>query len=498
MSNTNNKRKRDDSEAAVTDAPPSTGGGPQSLGADGASPIHGIQLNIRQGANGHGIFRANGRTKRMCVSINCSSEEQTQELLSLLEGTNGQGAWMVLDCELKYEDGSTVEMKNHGRHPDVINVMEPSGSQRSAVSMPLSTFLLDSRSSAPMAKKASMQRGEVPLSTSRFVEAKHSEMSSRTVDVEVKISTNVTSRQHDGQNFRWHVTLRYDLGDGCTGELESHCENFQYVARQLKQHSPGKKKILKKKDVDEDTESEETDNDFEEVYVPPVDTIRRSTRKRSAPSYRAHEYAEVAVLPESQGLPESKIDHVVDEAYTSADDQQYVMEEGRVGQVEPPAMPPSQAPPAGKLGTELESPPLIERSSSLDSVSLFRDDSISRFARDCPVPQRAPKLKLQRDLSSNVEEEEILRQPTHLGLNLCRTESVEKMFDNFSPTLLGHLGLHTNDINLTEADDLGDFMPDKCTDKSEKNSKLALSKDNSWSDFFDDLGVVGSTPTQNA
>jgi len=328
----------------------------------------------------------------------------------------------------------------------------PSGSQRSAITFPVSSFELDSRASGPMGKRSSTRP---PLSTTRFVDitpgaGEGSEGGDALVETEVKFSTNITSRQHDGLNFRWHCTLRCDLGQGEI-ELTANSESFCYVARQLQGPGNGRKPSGRKPKKQEVSETEsDSDDDFEEVeYVPR--TLRRSDRERTMPAYRKAEMLETDINSERRTLAGrtelnrgagARMEDVAESTASQqgqsggmwATPQPDCTQHSSGGKWKPQQQPRRQPHPEPQQNDD--DPLLLTcMASQFDTpLSLFRDDSISKIARDNPVPRLLPQLQLQRTVSCDRDEEEILRQPTHFGRNLCRTESIDNLFSkSFEP-----------------------------------------------------------------
>jgi len=399
-----------------------------------------------------------------------------------------EGMWVALRYELRYADGQVVEMKSHGRHPDVINVMEPSGSQRSAISLPINTFTLDSRSNTQLAKKAMMQRGELPLNSSRFVEIKpldvmddDDEMESCLVDVEVKFSTNVTSRQHDNLNFRWHSWIELDIGEG-EMQWEACSESFQYVARQLK--TPGKaKKAAQRKQAETDSDSE---MDFEDIVPVPRDAVRRSKRKRAVPTYRRDEIVEAPAA--AMGLEANEPEEPM---HNQTAERAAYMEEEPAAKAAAPAIEMTPTKLQQQAMSAAEQNPKLGSHSPL---SLYRDDSICQVARDFPVPQRQPQVAMWRQPSINSEEEEILRRETKGGRNLMRTDSIDRIFANeainlsLTPSGMSMDGILDCSGLLNKKEGSDPMLTDKPEEKPD--SKLALSRGGSWSDFFDTLVQV--------
>ena len=93
----------------------------------------------------------------------------------------------AIEYELRYEDGSAVSMLQSGLPCDTIKLLRKHGSTNSAMSIQSSKIVLDSTSSCS------------PLT--QHIHARASETLDNTMEVLVKISTNITSCQHYGRKF---------------------------------------------------------------------------------------------------------------------------------------------------------------------------------------------------------------------------------------------------------------------------------------------------------
>merc|ERR1712196_698636 len=90
--------------------------------------------------------------------------------------------------------------------------------------------------------------GDTAFSAKTYLDVKLADSDPRQVEAELKFATNVTSRQHDRQNFFWAVKMSSDLDDG-HGEVvvEARSHDFEYVARQLKEGGGSKSEGQQKK-----------------------------------------------------------------------------------------------------------------------------------------------------------------------------------------------------------------------------------------------------------
>ena len=233
------------------------------------------RFSIEQGSNGPKILRANDRPLTVRFSICCTDDRDADVLGAALLG---QGpACMELQFSLEYEDGSMVALNSAGRHREFVSLREPSGRPSNAKKLHTTKFTLTTHELAALDKAD----GVSYLSICKYVDQGRINRNGPALDVHIKISTNVTSKQHGGRLFRWRVKMR---GGQCPTEI---CSNaFKYVA----QH-PGKGGGVGRKTIspfinDEETDTceeqpgEESGSDREENAV-----IRRSTRARRHVSY---------------------------------------------------------------------------------------------------------------------------------------------------------------------------------------------------------------------
>jgi len=112
-------------------------------------------------------IRANHRTARACFIIKCESIEAAGILQDLLLGAKIEPAgkrWASIQMSLHYSSGAQVKMRTMGAsgrgHPDELVLLEPSGSNKSAVSTSNGWFVLDSRAEKP--KKGKDNREVTP------------------------------------------------------------------------------------------------------------------------------------------------------------------------------------------------------------------------------------------------------------------------------------------------------------------------------------------------
>jgi len=248
--------------------------------------VKSINVEFKQGlGNDSSKLRANGRTVRALASLHCASEEQAKQLTQVFDGTSRDPqAWASLNFILFYQGGDTVEMKMHGRHPDEVNVIEPTGNQKTAVVVNTPGFNLHSRGERPKKKRPFDSK----LLSGVYLDVKLSEVNSRVVECEVKFSTNITSRQHDRRYFYWEVTCSCALSDGAgysESEVSTRSNDFEYVARQLGESTSGRsgskrvKKTLGYKAPKNISDSDpDIDFDNEAYTLPPA---KHSTRKRT-------------------------------------------------------------------------------------------------------------------------------------------------------------------------------------------------------------------------
>jgi len=191
-------------------------------------------------------LRANGRYARMCLSIDFGDTDVTQNVARILSGNRemmDQEAWASLRCVLHYSGGEEADLKPRGRHPDVLQVMDPNGTASSVASFRHGDFSMVSRARLPKRRRVDgEEREEKKLDIRRYLSV--TEVQTNRLETEVKIATNVTSRQHDSKIFFWKFFFSADLNDG-NGEINAECRSidFEYVAsKKVQQAKPKERK----------------------------------------------------------------------------------------------------------------------------------------------------------------------------------------------------------------------------------------------------------------
>lgn len=174
----------------------------------------------------------------MCLSVDFGDAEVTQNVARLLSGHKevDEDSWASIRCLLCYSDGSEADLKPRGRHPDVIQVMDPNGTASSVASFLQGEFTMVSRTRLPKrCRVEGEEREEKKLELRRYLSIM--DMQPTHLDTEVKIATNLTSRQHDDKTFYWKFFFSADLNDG-HGEINAECSSrvFEYVASKKVQH----------------------------------------------------------------------------------------------------------------------------------------------------------------------------------------------------------------------------------------------------------------------
>lgn len=213
---------------------------PSGSGAcGGAAPIFEVVLRQGQSHDDPSQLRANGRCARMCLSLDFHDVQTTQHVERLLSGHKDvdEESWATMRCLLCYSDGSEADLKPRGRHPDVIQVMDPNGTASSVASFRQGEFTMVSRTRLPKRRRVEgEEREEKKLEIKRYLSIM--DVQSTHLETEVKIATNLTSRQHDGKIFFWKFFFSADLNDG-HGEINAECRSreFEYVASKKVQHA---------------------------------------------------------------------------------------------------------------------------------------------------------------------------------------------------------------------------------------------------------------------
>jgi len=201
-------------------------------------------------------LRANNRTARAMIEITTQTQEQAATMANIFTSGNASTEeWCSLTFSLSYALNSAgeqeeMELRTGSKFPDEIVVMEPSGSQKTAVNIPFASFVVDSREAKKKYKRKTGEQLPTPFPSSIYLELLAQE--DCYLKLELKFATNVTSRQHDAKNFYWKLDFACDLGgENGTGEATTQTTDFEYVARQLKSTAPkAKKKPRTKKSQD--------------------------------------------------------------------------------------------------------------------------------------------------------------------------------------------------------------------------------------------------------
>merc|ERR1711998_169609 len=342
--------------------------------------------------------------------IQCNTRQNTLRVGRLLRGEvdDDETAWCRLCFELLYANGSPVQMDLSGRHGDHVDVMEPSGasSTRRKITEPI--FAVDSR------RKDKRTAG----GTRVFHSAVHLDTASAndTESCELKFSTNMTSRQHDRQNFIWRVTVSASFNGDDVVMASGQTDEFEYVARRLK--TPLKKA---RKDPTEDgaaivslkrkkkpaghlgMDMSDSESDVEMHDEPTGDLaprMRRSTRK-----------AAVACRESVSKFMEQTEDPAERHSASAANAGAGMGSRMGLGSVADP--PPLQARPPMLPS---RSPPVL--GSPGPNMGLGHQFPLPRGPHQITIPATTPKA---------TAEEDIMRQPTSGGRNLCRVESIDNM-----------------------------------------------------------------------
>lgn len=363
-----------------------------------------VAFELRQGLdNDTSTLRANGRTARAYVRLKFPTGEEAQGLKRLLSAgsTSDEVAHASLTFSLFYAKGEPVEMKAQGRHPDAISVMQPTGSQKTAVTVATASFTLDSAGA-----KAKRPSSGSSLRSSTYLDVRADGCA---LELECKFATNITSRQHDRQKFYWEVAVVYNLGDGC-GVKESTMRSnvFEYVARQLKartQRTTEKKTKRRANNKEWDIDADATDSDADETPSQKVGS-RSSTRKRTSTNRR------------------KEMDVAHDDNDQEMDDQE-AWQPATANKA-------AGAPATDNLQFQNKDQPAAQ------SLALVRDNSASsllswsKFFADSSgteplkLPQNPPPVEIPTAPAWNRDEEDLLMRPTSGGRNLSRTESIDR------------------------------------------------------------------------
>jgi len=397
------KRPRDEEEFEPSDGE----------GADAALGPLAIDFEIKQGhSEDKTSLRANDRTARFLVDIRAASSRNTMRLSRLLRGeASDEKAYVRLCFELLYANGNPAQMDLSRRHGDHIDVMEPSGasSTRRKISEPI--FAVDSRrKDKRTAGGTRVFHSAVHLDTTALSEA---------VSCELKFSTNMTTRQHDRQNFMWRVTVSASLDGDDVVMATAQTNDFEYVARRLKtplkkagaprreagEGSPSKPK--KKKAAGQHMDMSESESDVE-IHDDPTGSLeprmRRSTRKAAQ---QCRESVSKFMEGEDVGRPSTG-----------------------AGLNTTPGMAPvlpvaegmtlSRTPP-GRDGMPMG--PVISAQSNatvptVQSLGLGHQFPLPRGPHQITIPITTQKMTLEDD---------IMRQPSSGGRNLCRVESIDNL-----------------------------------------------------------------------
>jgi len=386
-----------------------------------------LSFSIQQGLSEDlSSLRANDRTARMFMEMQCDCPENAEHLAKLLKGErlSTEADWARLDCELRYASGKQVEMQLHQKHPDHIDVMEPSGANGTRRKISESRFAVDSRS------RAKREKGMRTFYTGTNLDVS---ISNATVTAELKFSTNITSRQHDRQNFMWCVALSGRI-HGQPMDDSTETNEFEYVARRLKQKPAARKKkapeVRKKLDI-RSADVSESDSDVDTGDEPFAKRIRRSTRKAAAAC--------------RESLPKLIGDDSTED-------------------VQPVYYPPTPAAPTKAAGTRQPA-----------------------LGRQFSVPQRIDLPVTPRTSA----DDDLMRQPTSGGRNLCRVESIDMLFgeDRTAPADLD------NDLQIDEIDFM-DYMDKQQKSTLGAQTSISLGRCLSGDDLLDALTVERSNSSR--
>jgi len=423
-----------------------------------------IELDIKQGLSTEVLtqLRANNRTARCLMTLTAKSAEDAKRIASILkqEDATEQG-WVSVMFALSYATGEPVDMRKEGKFPDAIDVMEPTGSSKSEVKHYYPTVVYDSR--AEKGKKKLKGANKEPFSSYAYLETTypHPERPDpKHVLVELKFATNITSRQHDRNNFNWAVTVDCDLGDGKEEHTRAKSTDFEYVARQLKpaggkkakaggggtggSSSAGvkKKKAVPKRDKWEDDSEPELNEPEEEL----PQRHERASRQGSMPRTFVSKGGR-RTSTRQRHTP----GHLQDpnEAYDQDSDGE--MQERR-GDISPPVV--------LLGGREVAGKALRGHSHSSgrgSSLALSRDDSLNTLVAELgagvadelglrpsasgsklvqsasrqELAQRrgAPRVEIPLGRQASADHwTEVMLKPTAGGRNLSRTESIDRIF----------------------------------------------------------------------
>jgi len=152
--------------------------------------------------------------------------------------------------------------------------MEPSGAQSSVANYRQANFCVDSRGVPKRRRMEGEERDEKKLDPKRYLGA---QQEGTYVETEVKIATNITSRQHESRVFFWKVTLSCDLNDS-RGIMEAvtRSNDFEYVASKKVTPKPKECKIVAPKRT---KQTFIVDDDDDDEHSSPPQLRERSTRK---------------------------------------------------------------------------------------------------------------------------------------------------------------------------------------------------------------------------
>lgn len=427
------KRNRDNMENEPSERPaPDAMEEEESTTKNEETTSCGAKLNfsIQQGLSEDlTSLRANDRTARMLMEIECDNSNYARQIGTLLKGdrTDDDEDWARLDFGLHYGNGQPVEMQLQTKHADHIDVMEPSGANSTRRKISESKFAVDTR----------FKTKRVAGGARVFYPGMHLETTytGAGVATELKFSTNVTSRQHDRQNFLWRVTLTASIG-GKTFNTSADTNDFEYVARRLKQKPTARKKKVEnvsRRKLEMHVEPSTSDSEIDaDVHEP---RIRRSTRKA----------AEVcrASLPKLMG-------HEDDAPLWRAA--------------------PSPAPnPMLAMANASASASVKQESGSLDILP----DTHPGFhiGMDTGLP-----MSITPEMPRANTDDDLMRQPSSGGRNLCRVESIDVLFGNNTPRDMLNADL-LDDIDWTDsAWDKGNSLSpcEKSTSLAYSNSSRSL------------------------
>merc|ERR1712093_127455 len=120
-------------------------------------------------------------------------------------------------------------------HSEHIDIMEPTGASHTRRKLSDSVFTMDSRAH----KDKRVAGGARSFYSGLHLETR---TDGSRLEAECKFGTNITSRQHERQNFIWKATLEVCQDGTATIESSAKTLDFEYVARRLKPKPAARKK----------------------------------------------------------------------------------------------------------------------------------------------------------------------------------------------------------------------------------------------------------------